>query len=264
MSTAAARSLPVLFTAHGSPVNALGCSAFARSLAEWGRQWPACRALLLVSAHWRAAQARLTGAARPETLHDFFGFPEELYELRYPAPGDPELARDVAGLLSRAGFAAAVDERRGLDHGAWAPLRAALPEAPVPVVQLSLLWDSPARHVELGAALAPLRDQGVLIVGSGNLVHNLGTAVFEDPQAPVADWSREFDAWVAERLLAGDHAALADYRQQHRLGARSHPTDEHYLPALVAAGAGGPGARVSFPVQGFEHGTLSLRCARFD
>ncbi len=253
-----------MFTAHGSPINALGRSGFARSLAEWGRRWPACRALLLVSAHWRAAQARLTGAARPETVHDYFGFPEELYALRYPAPGDPELARAVAGLLSRAGFESGVDEGRGLDHGAWAPLRVALPEAQVPVVQLSLLRASPARHVELGAALAPLRDEGVLIVGSGNLVHNLGTAVLADEAAPVEGWAREFDQWVAERLLAGDHPALADYRQQHRFGARSHPTDEHYLPLLVAAGAAGPGARASFPVEGFEHGTLSLRCARFD
>lgn len=245
-------------------MNALGRSAFARSLAEWGRQWPACRALLFVSAHWRAPQARLTGAARPETVHDFLGFPEELYELRYPAPGDPELAREVAGLLSRAGFDAAVDERRGLDHGAWAPLRVALPEAQVPVVQLSLLRAAPARHVELGAALAPLRDGGVLIVGSGNLVHNLDTAVLEAEAAPVEGWASEFDQWVAERLLAGDRPALADYRAQHRYGARSHPTDEHYLPVLVAAGAAGAQARVSFPIEGFEHGTLSLRCVRFD
>ena len=264
MSAATARSLPVFFTAHGSPMNALGRSAFARSLAEWGRQWPACRALLLVSAHWRAAQARLTGAARPETVHDFFGFPEELYELRYPAPGDPELARHVAGMLSQAGFEAAVDERRGLDHGAWAPLLMAVPDARLPVVQLSLLRASPARHVELGAALAPLRDEGVLIVGSGNLVHNLGTAILEDEAAPVEAWAGEFDQWVAERLQAGDHAALADYQARHRFGARSHPTDEHYLPALVAAGAAGPAARVSFPSEGCEHGTLSLRCARFD
>lgn len=264
MSPDAAAPQPVFFCAHGSPMNALGNSAFARSLSGWGRGWPACRAILLVSAHWRATQARLTGAAWPETVHDFFGFPVELDALRYPAPGDPALALRVAGLLAAAGFESGVDQARGLDHGAWAPLRVALPEAEVPVVQLSLLRASPARHLELGAVLRPLRDEGVLIVGSGNLVHNLGTAVLEDVGAPAAAWSREFDQWVAERLRAGDHADLAGYATRQRHGALAHPTDEHYLPVLVAAGAAGAEARVSFPVEGFEHGTLSLRCVRFD
>lgn len=259
--------LPVLFSAHGNPMNALGGTPFADFLGRWGRALPRPRVLLVVSAHWQSRRLAVTASERPETLHDFYGFPPALFALRYPATGDPALAEAVRARLHEAGFETARDEQRGLDHGAWAPLRFLFPAADVPVVQLSLLFGAtPARQLDVGRALGPLRDEGVLIVGSGNIVHNLGSADLSRREPPVAAWAAEFDAWVKSRLDAWDLEALADFAQRAPHGPRAHPTREHYEPLLVACGAAdGPAPpRVTHACDSFEHGTLSMRCVQLD
>jgi len=256
---------PVCFTAHGNPMNALGRTAFARFLVRWGPELPRPRALLLVSAHWEQPRLRVTAAERPDTIHDFYGFPSELYALRYPAPGDPDLARRVQALLREARIEASLDPSRGLDHGAWAPLLGLFPAAELPVVQLSLLAGVPfQRHLEVGRSLAPLRDEGVRILGSGNLVHNLARADLAEVDVPPAAWAVAFDEWVKQRLDGWELADLAAFTELTPDGRKAHPTPEHYLPLLVACGAADPRPRVSYPYEGFEHGTLSLRCVRMD
>ncbi|HZE87985.1 MAG TPA: 4,5-DOPA dioxygenase extradiol [Verrucomicrobiae bacterium] len=260
--------MPVVFCAHGNPMNAIRDNRFTRFLRGWGPALPKPRAVLAISAHWEAARLAVTAAARPETIHDFYGFPEELFAVRYPAPGDPGLASRIESLLRAAGLDAAIDAKRGLDHGAWAPLRCLYPDASVPVVQLSLLAGLPfARHVEVGRALAPLRHEGVLVLGSGNLVHNLRTADLFDERERAVPWALEFDAWVAASLHAWDLEALAAFMDRAPQGRLAHPTAEHYVPLLVAAGAAsapsGAPPRVSFPFEGFEHATISLRCVTF-
>lgn len=246
-------------------MNALRDNAFTRFVSGLAGGLPAPRAILAVSAHWERSPLAVTAAPHPETVHDFWGFPEELYRLRYPAPGSPALAALVLELLGAAGFDTDVDGERGLDHGAWAPLLRLYPKADVPVVQLSLPTDLPLpRLLDVGRALAPLREEGVLILGSGNLVHNLRTVAFEDEQAPTAPWARDFDLWVADRLRSGDLDALAAPRERGPQGRLAHPTLEHYAPLLVTLGAAGAGAAVSFPFEGFEHGTISMRCVRLD
>ncbi len=257
--------LPVLFSAHGSPMNALGHTPFAERLMHWGRSLPRPTAILVVSAHWESAVLRVGAASQPATLHDFFGFPPALFELHYPAPGQPELAARIQTLLSGAGFDAALDARRGLDHGVWAILRFLYPEHDVPVVPLSLLHTRAFdQHLELGRALAPLRDEGVLIVGSGNVVHNLRRADLHARDLPVAPWAGEFDAWVRTQLDDHAHATLADFTARAPHGPLAHPTPEHYAPLLVACGAAGPEAQVQHVYEGFEHASLSMRCVQFD
>jgi 4,5-DOPA dioxygenase extradiol len=257
--------LPVLFVAHGNPMNALGRTRFAAFLRSWGPTWPEARADLVISAHWEEEPLAVTAAERPGTLHDFGGFPRELYTLRYPAPGDPALARRVVGLLGAAGLPCRLDEQRPLDHGTWAPLLQLRPAADVPVVQLALPAQAPlSRHVEIGRALTPLRDEGVLVLGSGNLVHNLRTADLSEETPPVQEWARDFDAWVRDRLDSGDVAALADFVARGPQARRAHPTLEHYAPLLVCCGAAGEQPVVSYPYEGFEHATLSLRCVRME
>ena len=251
--------LPVLFTAHGSPMNALGKTPFAAKLKAWGATWPRPSAILCVSAHREETPLSLTTAGRPSTVHDFYGFPRALYELRYAAHGSPAVAGRAAALLAAAGLPARLDAAAGLDHGTWAPLLVALPEARVPVVQLSL----PARSLletcaEMGRALAPLRDEGVLLLGSGNLVHNLREADLSEVDLPVVPWAAEFDEWVAGRMSAGDLGALASLAGAPH-ARRAHPTLEHYAPVVVCAAAGADDP-VTYPVTGFEHASLSLRC----
>ncbi|MCK6682924.1 MAG: dioxygenase [Thermoanaerobaculia bacterium] len=256
--------MPVWFSAHGNPMNALGGTPFATFLSRWGRTVSRPRAILMVSAHWESTRLAVTSSGRPGTIHDFYGFPAELYTLRYPAPGDPELARQLLRLLGDAGLAATADERRGLDHGAWAPLLFVLPEADIPVVQLSLTRPANLHeHLAVGRALSPLRDEDVLIVGSGNIVHNLGAADLSARDLPVERWAEDFDSWVAERLLAWDVEALCrPWQGPH--GRRAHPTLEHYAPLLVVAGAAGSEKpEISFPFATFEHANLSMRCVEF-
>ena len=233
---------PVLFLSHGSPMTALGGDALSRSWAQLSGRLSRPAAILMVSAHWTTRLPIVSGSAAPETIHDFGGFPPELYRLRYPAPGAPELAQHVKQRLSDAGIAAGIDASRGLDHGAWVPLRVLFPGADIPVMQLSVQPERCARHhFALGAAFAPLADENILIVGSGHLTHNLMDYLRPAGERPAPD-SQAFRDWVHARLTGnpGEAAeALFDW-QQHAPGAAfSHPTPEHFLPLFVALGAAG-------------------------
>jgi 4,5-DOPA dioxygenase extradiol len=256
---------PAAFLAHGDPMNALRDNGFTRSIAAFASRLPERpRAILMVSAHWVSRGTIACSAARPKTIHDFGGFPKELYEVEYPAPGAPELAEAAATLIARidAGKGAREDPDWGLDHGAWSVLRHAFPAADIPVFQVSIdNQASLASQLEIGAALSPLRDEGVLILGSGNIVHNLGLIRWEGEPY---EWAREFDEWVAARLGEGDSAALCDIGLAGQTARLACPTLEHYSPLLYALGAAGAGARASFPYQGLEHGSLSMRCVVWD
>jgi 4,5-DOPA dioxygenase extradiol len=250
-----AASLPVLFVSHGAPTLVLEEIAARDFMAGLARRLTRPRAILSVSAHWLAPVATVSRAERPETIHDFYGFPEALYRLEYPAPGAPALAERVVALLGQAGLPASTDPAHGLDHGAWNPLLLIYPEADIPIAQLSLIAGAgPAEHVALGRALAPLRAEGVLILASGGAVHNLGQ--FRIDRRRPADWATAFDDWLAEAVAAGDVAGLTAYRGRPD-GRLAHPTDEHLLPLFVALGAasGEPGQALH---RSFAHGSLSM------
>jgi len=218
--------MPALFLGHGSPMNAIEDNEFHRGWRALGQRLPRPRAVLCVSAHWETRGVYAGAADSPETIHDFHGFPKALFDVQYRAPGDPALARRAAELAG-----AQQDPQRGLDHGAWGVLIAMYPDADVPVVQLSLDTSRPgAFHYALAKKLAPLRDEGILVVGSGNIVHNLG--VWRPGEARPCDWALRFDAEVRKRIDAGDHQSLADYPSLGRDARMSIPTPEHYLPLL--------------------------------
>lgn len=223
--------MPVVFVGHGNPMNAIEANAFHEAWQKLGESLPRPQSILCVSAHWETEGIALTASPDPETIHDFYGFPRALYEVRYPAPGSPELARRTAGLL--AGHDVRLDAGRGLDHGAWSVLAPMYPRADIPVVQLSLDTLRPARlHYELGKALAPLRREGVLIIASGNVVHNLRLLNYRDPAPP--SWAVEADHEIRRRIESHDHAALIDYGTLGEAVNRGIPTNEHYLPLLYA------------------------------
>ena len=250
--------LPTLFLSHGSPMNAAARTASSDAWAALGRALPRPRAVLIASAHWETALPMLTGSEEPETIHDFGGFPEELFKIRYPAPGSPKLAQEAVSLMKDAGITAGVNGCRGIDHGAWVPLRWMYPAADVPVVQLSLQPElGTAHHVDLGRALAPLAEQGVLIVGSGHATHNLRDWMTNPRRPEPLRYAEAFANWVSERLAAHDTAALVGYREQGPDAARAHPSEEHYLPLLVAWGAAGRDAEVERRSTGFEAGALA-------
>lgn len=248
----------VLFLSHGSPLHAIIDSDAARAWSAYGLQTPRPRAVLMVSAHWDTGLAMLGGARAPETIHDFGGFPEELYRIRYPAPGAPELAERARGLLKQAGIAAGVDGCRGLDHGAWAPLRHLYPEADVPVVQLSVQSGLGARqHWALGRALSALRDEGVLIIGSGHMTHNLRDYFIAGEGGEPLEYVQAFRAWVLERLTPERAVELLDW--EGAPGARrAHPTPEHFLPLFVALGAAGERFVRQDLYSGFEGRALAM------
>jgi len=247
---------PALFVSHGSPTNALEANAFTSGWRALGERLPRPRAILSVSAHWYTRGTFVTGNALPPTIHDFGGFAKELYQVRYPAPGEPALAARVANLLEP--LAVEVVEDWGLDHGTWSVLVHTHPQADVPVVQLSIDARQPASfHLELGRRLAPLRDEGVLLLGSGGIVHNLARVVWEHAAA-TPSWADEFDSWVRARIEAGDDPALTEPAAAGPSAALSVPTPEHYLPLLYVLGARSPADRVSFPVVGFDLGSLSM------
>ena len=251
--------LPVVFVGHGNPMNAIEDNAWSRRFRELGRALPRPRAILAISAHWYVAGTFTTADEHPETIHDFGGFPDDLYRVQYPAPGDPALARRVVGLLGDRG--ASLSGEWGLDHGTWSVLVHLRPAADVPVVQLSVHGRlAPAEHLTIGRALAPLRDEGVLVLASGNVVHNLrhafGAMNLGDARTP--EWALEFDRGIARALEQhdDDHLVRALGTETGRL---SHPTPDHYLPLLYAAGASDPGDRVRFPIEGFDMASLSMR-----
>ena len=252
-------TLPTLFLSHGSPMHAIEPGAAGRAWEALGRALPRPRAVLMVSAHWETAVPMLTGNPKPQTIHDFGGFPQELYAIAYPAPGAPDLAAQAVALLKNATITAGVDGCRGLDHGAWVPLRWMYPGHDVPVVQLSVQPElGPARHVALGAALAPLAKENVLIVGSGHTTHNLRDWIANPRRREPMAYAKAFSDWLAEHLDANDTGALVDYRERAPEAARAHPSEEHFLPLFVAWGAAGDAPRVERVVEGFEAGALAL------
>ena len=253
---------PALFVSHGAPTFALDPGMLGPQLAQLGEQLPELAAVAVVSAHWQSAAVRVMQTAFPETLHDFGGFPEALYRLRYPAPGAPRLASDTAALLEAAGIAASLDPRRGFDHGVWVPLLYLLPKAQIPVFQISMPFDLDARGaLQLGRALGPLRQRGVLILGSGSLTHNLGEIGLSDPQA--TKYAADFTAWIRAHVEGRDLEALVDYRRRAPHAQRAHPTEEHFLPLLVALGASAVDDDVRVLEGGMTYGVLSMESYAF-
>lgn len=253
------RSQPVLFVSHGSPMLALGDHPYARALAAFAESLPeAPRAVVVVSAHWQTSAPRATSSARPGVLHDFSGFPKELFQLDYPAPGEPALAAKVVQTLGSRGLEAAADPDRPLDHGAWAVLRHLFPLADVPVVQVSLPRLAPAGLVALGEALRAFREEGVLILASGGLVHNLGAVDWSAPDGQAHPWALDAEAWLLERLHDGRWGELLDHRAAWPQSRMAAPTTEHLDPLFVAMGASAGPARTVFA--GWQLGNMSLRC----
>jgi 4,5-DOPA dioxygenase extradiol len=234
---------------------------FTRSLEDFGGSVPRPQAIVVVSAHWEAPGApRVSSAERPPLIYDFSGFPEELYRVRYPSPGDPKLGASIVDLLAASGIPALQDERRGIDHGAWVPLRHAFPAADIPVLEVSLpTTRTPEQLLAVGKALAPLRERGVLLLGSGGIVHNLRRVHFQDKRAPVDAWAKEFDLWVRDRVEGQNLAGLRDYAKHAPHAATAVPTTEHFDPIFFILGAALAGDRVRTLFEGFHHGNLSMR-----
>lgn len=248
--------MPVVFVSHGAPDALLKATDAVACWRDIGKQAPAPAAVLVVSAHWQARHPTLSLAGAPETLHDFSGFAPALHRMQYPAPGAPDLAEHAASLIVAAGMTAELHPDRGLDHGAWVPLSAMYPAANVPAVQLSLVRNAgPAAHLALGRALAPLRDEGVLILTSGAVTHNFDWLDWRAEAAPLPQ-AHAFSEWVGERIAAHDEPALLAYRSTE-CGTEAHPTDEHFLPLFVALGAAGAD-RPARHQAGFAYGGLSM------
>ena len=250
-------TMPTLFVSHGAPTLVMDPVPTRDFLLSLGGKLPRPKAILAVSAHWDTRGPMLSSGTNPHTMYDFYGFPQELYSMTYPAPGSPELADKAAALLAQAGLHADLDERRGLDHGAWVPLTLMFPEADIPVVQLSIQSHrSTEHHLALGQALAPLRDQGVLIMASGNATHNLREVFSHDMEEPPAPYAKAFADWLTDNIEAGDADPLLDYLDLGPNGPKCHPTPDHFLPLLVAMGAGGgEGRRLH---DGYTYGVLSM------
>lgn len=239
-------------------------SPAGRFLDGLGRQLPRPQAIVVASAHFMADRPMLGGHAQPHTVHDFGGFPKPLYEIQYPAPGAPQLAETIATRLANAGLDAKVRPGHGLDHGIWVPLRRMYPEADIPVVPLSVnpLADATYHHA-LGRALADLRDQGVLVIGSGGFVHNLGDLDWSHKDAPLATWAKEFSDWMHQKLAGRDWPALLAWQEVAPQARRAHPTTEHLMPLFVALGAAGESPRVEVLHRSHELGTLALDAFAF-
>ena len=248
--------LPALFISHGSPMLALQPGASGPALLRLAASLPKPRAIVVMSAHWESRELLIGSASHPETWHDFGGFPAALYAVQYPAPGLPELALHVQQLLAQADLPSRLDAKRPLDHGTWVPLSLMYPQADIPVLQVSLPSHlGPTMQARIGEALASLREQGVLLIGSGSITHNLGELDWRAGPEVIAPWASEFRDWMVEKLAGEDQTALYDYRQQAPSAVRSHPSDEHLLPLFFARGAGG-----AFKVEhsGFTLGALGM------
>jgi len=255
MSAAAAR-MPAVFFGHGSPMNTLERNRYTDAWCRLGETLPQPKAILAVSAHWMTRGTAVTAMDNPRTIHDFGGFPQELFEVQYPTPGSPALAARVQELL--APVEVQQDQDWGLDHGTWSVLAHVYPDASAPVVQLSLDASQPPRyHYDLGARLAPLRDEGVLIVGSGNVVHNLGRIQWAEDARPY-DWATRFNEKVCSHLAAREHQSLIDYPSLGDDARLSVPTPEHYLPLLYILAQQGQNEALSLPVDGIEYGSIGM------
>jgi 4,5-DOPA dioxygenase extradiol len=252
---------PALFVSHGSPMLAVEPGLAADFLRSLGGRLERPKAILVVSAHWETAEPTVSTAEHPATIHDFGGFPKALYQLLYPALGAPELADTVVQLLTKANLTVRTDPARGLDHGAWVPLRLIYPDADIPVAQLSIQPHlGPAHHLKVGEALAPLVDQGMLILASGSATHNLGALRAQEGKTALPVWVNEFDCWLKENLQKGDVEALLDYRSRAPYAHRNHPSEEHLLPLFVALGAG---KEAHLLHSSYTYGVLSMAVYNF-
>jgi 4,5-DOPA dioxygenase extradiol len=250
-------TMPAIFFGHGNPMNALYQNAWTESWASIGREIPRPKAILCISAHWFVPETAVTAMERPRTIHDFGGFPRELFEAQYPAPGSPELAKRIQNLL--APIAVKSDSHWGLDHGTWSVLCQVFPDSDVAVVQLSIDENQPAAfHYELAKKLAPLRDEGILIIGSGNIVHNLHAYSWGAHTPEPLDWALRFETAAREMILSGNHEPLIDYELLGKDALLSAPTPEHYLPLIYILALQKEGEKISFPVEGFDGGSISM------
>ncbi|MNE12291.1 dioxygenase [Pseudomonas alkylphenolica] len=254
--------LPSLFISHGSPMLALEPGASGPALKRLAAELERPKAIVVVSAHWESRELLVSSSPQPDTWHDFGGFPAALYAVQYPAPGDPALAQHVSELLCAAGMPARLDPQRPFDHGTWVPLSLMYPKADIPVVQVSLPTQLGPKLQELvGAALASLREQNILLIGSGSITHNLGELDWRAGPESIEPWALAFRNWMIEKLQADDTPALHDYRHQAPFAVRSHPSDEHLLPLYFARGAG---EQFGIVHQGFTLGALGMDIYRFD
>ena len=258
------KRLPSLFVSHGAPTLALESGGTADFLRGLGQTLGRPSAIVCISAHWDRPSPTVSGASRPRTIHDFLGFPPQLYALRYEAPGAPELAREIAEALAGAGLPAQLDEARGLDHGVWVPLSLMYPEADLPVVALSVQSGAgPRHHFDLGRALGPFRERGVLVIGSGGATHNLRDVMRHPPHAPPLSYAQEFTEWLCRAVTQGNTDALLGYQASAPHAQRAHPTAEHFLPLFVALGAAdAPSGRILH--RDITHGALSLAAFAWD
>ena len=253
--------LPSLFISHGSPMLALQPGASGPALQRLSADLPRPRAIVVMSAHWESRELLVSGSPAPETWHDFGGFPRELFAVQYPAPGDPALAQQIVELLAADGLPARLDNQRPFDHGTWVPLSLMYPAADIPVVEVCLGCHlCAALQTRFGQALRSLREQGVLLIGSGSITHNLGELDWRAGPESIEPWAGDFRDWVVDKLSAQDETALHDYRKQAPYAVRSHPSDEHLLPLYFARGAGG---EFSIAHQGFTLGALGMDIYRF-
>lgn len=253
--------MPGLFIGHGSPMNIIADNSYTRDLALLGTNLPRPKAILVISAHWLTRGTYVSSTPKPDTIYDFFGFPDELYKVKYPAPGSPVGANLTKEALAKA--SCMVDNGRGLDHGAWSVLHHMYPKADIPVFQLSIDRTKSLEHChQLGALLRPLRAKGFLIIGSGNITHNL-SLVDPDENAPVVDWAEEFDIRVKNLLERGDDKALLHYASWGKVAEMAHPSNDHFLPLIYSTGLRQEGESVKFVHEGFMNGTLSMRCVQF-
>jgi 4,5-DOPA dioxygenase extradiol len=258
-----AQRLPTLFLSHGAPTLSLEPGETGSFWQRLASALPRPEAIVCISAHWMTEEPAASAPPRNDTIHDFYGFPAPLYQMRYPAPGAPALAERVVGLLRERAIPVAIDRERGLDHGAWVPLRLMYPEADIPTIQLSIQpYRDATWHHELGAALKPLRHEGVLVLASGGAVHNLRALARAGGPAP--DWAVAFDEWLASALGEGREAELLDWTRRAPHAREAQPTPDHLLPLFVALGAAGKGARGERIHQGFTLGSLSMAAFRFD
>lgn len=247
--------IPAVFLGHGNPMNAITDTPYSRAWKALGEALPRPRAILCVSAHWFINRTAVTAMPKPPTIHDFYGFPKPLHDVQYPAPGDPAFAEEIAELL--APLPVELDQSWGLDHGAWSVLVHTHPQAEIPVVQLSIDATKPPQfHYDLGRKLAPLRDRGILIIGSGNIVHNLRVLDFDAKS--VFEWASRFDEYIRTALETGDHEALVHY-EKHGDAKLAAPTPDHYLPALYIAALQRENEAVGFPVDGIDAGSIAMR-----
>ncbi|MEQ8165147.1 MAG: class III extradiol ring-cleavage dioxygenase [Alphaproteobacteria bacterium] len=255
---------PSIFVSHGSPAFILEKGPGYDFLAGFGKTLGRPRAVICISAHWDTYRPAVSGAEHPATIYDFYGFPRALYEIRYEPPGAPELAIEIAGALAAAGMSCDVDPQRGLDHGAWTPLVLMYPEADIPCLQLSVSSPlGPDHHIALGRALARFRDDGILILGSGTATHNLREFGLYPPDSPPPDYVADFAAWLEDRVQAGDLEAVAHFRRHGPAADRNHPSDEHFLPLVVAMAAGAsPKGRTLH--NSFSWGMMNLASFAFD